>query len=62
MAHIIHLFLFCISCRLIAKEMVRMQAVQLDTEKPVSGLWKKMNRFLELSPSGFPNDPDKHKQ
>ena len=60
MAHIIHFFF--ISCRLIAKEMVRMHAVQLDTEKPVAGLWKKLNRFLELSPSGFPDDPDKHKQ
>lgn len=48
--------------KLIAKEMVRMHSIHPDSQVPVAGLWKKLSQFLELSPSGFPDNPDKHKQ
>lgn len=48
--------------RLIAKEMCRMHAIRPEGQHPESGLWKKMTRFLELSPDGFPDNPEKQKQ
>ena len=42
--------------------MCHMHSIRPEGQKPASGLWKKLSRFLELSPDGFPDNPEKQKQ
>ena len=38
-----------------------MHTVRPEGTEPVTGLWKKLAKFYELSPDGFPDNPDKQK-